>query len=180
MTACLWLQSEVLFWKCKWIFVLMSSVLLYWFESEKHRLQTSIEIFHCKAFPRNILRTHTTVTYICQSYVWTCKRVHCAMRPGANLVPFYKERKQGKNCEGKVGKSKAKVWEKTLILQPPVPGFLWGWGLPGLIQQQLYNVFLPFNRLHQRTRVYSLQLQTVAVSNKSVFNCGCCERPWFS
>lgn len=31
--------------------------------------------------------------------------------------------------------------------------------------------FPPFNRLHQHTRVYSLQLQTVAVSNKSVFNC---------
>lgn len=100
------------------------------------------------------------------------------MRPGANLVPFYKERKRGKNCEEKVGKSKAK--EKTLILQPPVPSFLWGWGLPGLIQQQLYNVFFPFNRLHQHTRVYSLQLQTVAVSNKSVFNCGCCEGPWCS
>lgn len=85
----------------------------------------------------------------------------------------------GKKLWGKNrGKVKAKVWERgrekthALILQPPVPSFLCGWGLPGLIQQQLYNVFLPFNRLHQHTRVYSLQLQTVAVSNKSVFSCG--------
>lgn len=88
----------------------------------------------------------------------------------------------GKKLWGKkLGKSKSQKSEKegekkkkthALILQPPVPSFLCGWGLPGLIQQQLYNVFLPFNRLHQHTRVYSLQLQTVAVSNKSVFNCG--------
>lgn len=130
---------------------------------------------HYNIFPCNLLRKHTT--YICQSCMSQCERVHCIKDPF-----FYKERKQGKNCEEKVGKSKAKkVWEKkTLILQPPVPSFLWGWGLPGLIQHQLYNVFLPFNRLHQHTRVYYLQLQTVAVSNKSVFNCGCCERPWFS
>lgn len=62
--------------------------------------------------------------------------------------PFsFTKKGNGKNCEEKVGKSKAKVWEKkkkkTLILEPPVPSFLWGWGLPGLLQQQLYNVFLP-------------------------------------
>lgn len=32
-----------------------------------------------------------------------CERLHCMISPEAILVPFYKERKLGKNCEEKSG-----------------------------------------------------------------------------
>lgn len=107
-----------------------------------------------------------------------CEKTHCIEDPFL-FTKKGNERCKKNNGEEKIGrKVKAKVWQRDrkkkkntrgLILQPPVPSFLCGWGLPGLIQQQLYNVFLPFNRLHQHTRVYSLQLQTVAVSDNSAF-----------
>lgn len=62
-----------------------------------------------------------------------------------------------------MGKSQS-VKEKNNPSVPSEAG-----GLAGLIQQQLYNVFLPFKRLHQCTTVYSLCKHLININVNGAF-----------
>lgn len=137
-------------------------------------MKTDLKILHLNIFPCN----HTTVTYICQSCMSRCERVHCMKSP------FLLQRKETekKIVRKKWGKVKPRSERKKQNTNPRAPcsQFPLRLGPSRAPSATTIQCFPPFNRLHQHTRVYSLQLQTVAVSNKSVFNCSCCKRPWFS
>lgn len=87
-----------------------------------------------------------------------CERQHCS----EDFFFFFTKKGNGEYW-AKVGKSQS-VKEKNNPSVPSEAG-----GLAGLIQEELYNVFLPFKRLHQCTTVYSLCKHLININVNGAF-----------
>lgn len=128
------------------------------------REQRPSEIYHCKIVIVIIQQYNPSVIHTRLK----SNNGACEMRPKENVGLFFFK---GRKKTGGKWSQHQKEKKKKPILQPSSPSFLWGWGLPVLIQQQLYNVFVPFNRLHQHAIPFAdkqLKLPTK----------GCLKRPW--